>query len=70
VILKPTLEVEVAEPEIDKPESVVVPNPEFDTRSHGAVVEPTQREKFVPATESTASVAAGVVVAIPRAPRK
>ena len=66
----PTLDVEVAEPVIVRPDSVVVPKPELDTVSHGAVVEPTQNEKFVPATESTASVAAGVVVPTPTLPRK
>jgi hypothetical protein len=62
--------VEVAEPEMESPESVVVPKPELETRSHGAVVEPTQKEKLSPATESTARRAAGVVVPTPKRPRK
>ena len=52
------------------PERVVVPNPELEIVIHGAVVEPTQKEKLVPATEFTASVAAGAVVAIPSLPKR
>ena len=65
VRLNPTLDVEVAEPAIVRPDSVVVPNPELETLSHGAVVEPTHSEKFVPDIESIARVADGVVVPIP-----
>ncbi len=70
MIEKPTLEVEVAEPLTVRPERVVVPKPELETRNHGAVVEPIHSEKFVPATEFTASVPAGVVVPTPRDPVK
>ncbi len=67
-MLKPTFEVEVAEPAIVRPETVVVPKPELETLSHGAVVEPTQSEKASPATESTESRALGEVVPIPNLP--
>ena len=66
----PTLDVLVADPEIVRPESVVVPKPEFETRNHGAVVDPTQNEKASPDTESTESLADGEVVPIPRLPTK
>ena len=68
VMLSPTLDVEVAEPAMFKPLSVVVPKPEFDTRNHGAVVDPTHSEKSSPAVEFTASLAEGVDVPIPSLP--
>jgi hypothetical protein len=70
VMLKPTLDVDVALPAIVKPDSVVVPNPELDTRNHGAVVEPTHREKVSPATELIESLADGDDVPTPRLPVK
>ena len=70
VMFQPTLDVDVAEPEMVRPLSVVVPKPELDTRSHGAVVDPTQNEKASPDTESTESLADGEVVPIPRLPTK
>lgn len=70
MIFQPTFEVEVAKPKIFNPESVVVPNPEFETLSHGRVVEPTHKEKLSPATEFTASLAAGDVVPTPTLPSK
>ena len=66
----PTLDVEVALPEIFRPLTVVVPKPEFETVSHGAVVEPTHSENASPAIESIASLAEGVVVPIPTLPKK
>jgi hypothetical protein len=70
VILNPTFEVEVADPEIVRPDSVVVPKPELDTVNHGFVVLPTHSEKLSPATELIATVPDGVVVPIPTLPRK
>ena len=67
-MFRPTFEVEVAEPEMLRPERVVVPNPELETFNHGAEVEPTQKEKSSPATEFTESLAAGVVEPIPNFP--
>ena len=68
VTLKPTLDVLVALPEIVSPDTVVVPKPVLATVSHGAVVLPTQNEKLSPATELTASLAAGDVVPTPSFP--
>ena len=70
MMFTPTLDVLVADPEIVRPDSVVVPKPELETRNHGAVVDPTQNEKASPATESIARRAAGVVVPIPSFPLK
>ena len=70
VMLNPTLDVLVAEPEMLSPERVVVPKPPLETVNHGAVVEPTQNEKASPATESIARRAAGVVVPTPSFPLK
>ena len=70
VILNPTLDVDVAEPDIESPERVVVPKPELDTLIHGAVVEPTQKENASPATELTDSLAAGEEVETPSSPVK
>src|SRR3989344_8312336 len=67
-MFRPTFEVEVAEPEMLRPERVVVPKPELETFNHGAEVEPTQKEKSSPATEFTESLAAGVVEPIPNFP--
>jgi hypothetical protein len=58
-MLNPTLDVDVAEPLIVSPLTVVVPNPVFATVNHGFVVEPTHNEKFCPAIEFTERVAAG-----------
>jgi hypothetical protein len=66
--LNPTLLVDVAEPEIVRPESVVVPKPLLDTLSHGFVVEPTQSENTSPAVEFTERRADGEVVPTPRRP--
>ena len=53
VILNPTLDVDVAEPEMFRPLSVVVPKPEFETVIHGLVVDPTYNEMRSPANEFT-----------------
>ena len=58
----------MAKPRMFRPERVVVPKPEFETLSHGAVVEPIHREKRSPATESIASLADGEDVEIPTRP--
>ncbi len=65
VRLKPTLDVDVAWPEMFKPDSVVVPKPVFETCSHGAVVLPTHSENASPATELTDNRADGVDVPTP-----
>ena len=69
-MLNPTLDVEVAEPEMFRPDNVVVPNPELETRNHGAVVEPTHSENASPDTEFTESRAAGDDVPTPSRPLK
>jgi hypothetical protein len=70
VILNPTLDVDVADPEIDSPDRVVVPKPELDTVNHGFVVLPTHSEKLSPATELIARRALGEDVDSPTLPVK
>src|SRR3989338_5122665 len=67
-MLRPTFDVDVAEPEIFNPESVVVPKPRDETESCVEVDEPTTKPTEFPATGLTASRADGVVVPTPTLP--
>jgi hypothetical protein len=64
VKLKPTSDVEVAEPLMLSPERVVVPKPVFDTFRY-SVVEPTMKLQVSPASALTESLANGEVEATP-----
>jgi hypothetical protein len=66
-MLKPTFDVEVAEPEIARPESVVVPLPVFEIVRKLRVDDPTTNAKVVDERfdVSTANRAHGVVDPIP-----
>ena len=68
VMETPTLDVEVAEPEMFNPERVVVPKPSDETESCVAVDEPTTKPIESPATGLTARRAEGVVVPTPMRP--
>lgn len=68
VRLKPTLDVDVAWPEMFKPDRVVVPKPIEDTESCVAVDEPTTNPYESPAIGLTASRANGVDVPTPSFP--
>ncbi len=68
MILKPTLDVEVALPEMLRPESVVVPKPIDDTESCVAVDEPTRNPTVSPPSGLTASLANGDDVETPTVP--
>ena len=63
--MKPTFEVEVADPEIFKPERVVVPKPSEETESCVAVDEPTTNPTESPAIGLTDRRANGEVEEIP-----
>ncbi len=67
-MLKPTLEVEVARPDIVRPASVVVPKPSVDTERSDFVEEPTAKPIRSPALVFTPNLAEGEVVPIPTKP--
>ncbi len=67
-MLNPTLDVDVAKPEIERPDRVVVPKPREDTESCVAVDEPTTNPTESPASGLTDSRANGVVDEIPILP--
>ncbi len=71
MILKPTFDVEVAEPEIFNPDTVVVPKPVFEIVRKLRVEEPTTNANVVDERfdVSTARRAHGVVLPIPTAVR-
>ena len=64
----PTLDVEVAEPPMFKPDKVVVPKPSDDTESCVPVDEPITKLTESPAIGFTDSFANGVVVPMPTLP--
>ena len=66
--LKPTLDVDVAEPETVNPDKVVVPKPIDETESCVAVLEPTTNPKESPAIGLTLNLANGVVEETPSNP--
>jgi len=68
VIFHPTLDVDVALPEMFRPERVVVPKPSDDTESCVAVDEPTTNPSVSPATGLTDSLAVGVDDETPTVP--
>ena len=68
MILNPTLDVEVAEPEMFRPERVVVPKPTDETESCVAVDEPTTNPTVSPAIGLTPNRANGVDDEIPTFP--
>ncbi len=68
VRLNPTLDVDVAWPEMFRPDSVVVPNPIDDTESCVAVDEPTTKPIVSPAIGLTDRRPNGVVDEIPTLP--
>lgn len=62
--MKPTLEVEVAEPEMFKPESVVVPNPVDETERNDVPEELATAKRGFAMDPVTVSDAIAVVVPI------
>jgi hypothetical protein len=68
VILKPTLDVEVAVALMFNPAIVVVPKPSVETERRDLVVEPTAKPMRSPPKVLTANLAVGVVVPTPIKP--